>query len=484
MKIAHPLALAAALVAGSVAPTAAEAARWTSTGSMKERTLFQSVLLDLDGADQPVDAWAVEPDGDWIIVSGTHVWHSAGMDETITTGVKLNIWFGRTIYEMDCRPDGLCAVVHSGGVLSNRTLPAAFTATANSWVTWGIEPTVVELTSGGWVMIAGSLAAYQGLTPDLRDAIVDRSKAKRTIRDLSIGFDGSWALLADQNPMWDSVPASLKSRLWTTSSTRQAVDRVLLGRNNDWIVYNGDDDFVVPDMASPIQALEYGLGPAGDETLWQRMSAAGVSGVGVAVIEGNKVVHARGYGRLRADQDRALLASSPWDVASLSKYVGALTVLVTPFSARAVDRGLAGLLVGMARHLDPELTPARSVTKVTAPDAAEIEARVIALLAERARAHRAGVDEALPERLAELARGLFQDWRAVVVSAQEQAANLSYSKWEEPRNFTPLITSAVETIGTFGEDESRRRFRAPTSMRDVEPEVHVWVDVPQIEGAR
>src|SRR5439155_23801669 len=37
---------------------------------------------------------------------------------------------------------------------------------------------------------------------------------------------------------------------------------------------------------------------------------------------------------------------------------------VTPFSARALDRGFAGALVGLARHAQPELTPPHGVERL------------------------------------------------------------------------------------------------------------------------
>ena len=37
---------------------------------------------------------------------------------------------------------------------------------------------------------------------------------------------------------------------------------------------------------------------------------------------------------------------------------------VTPFSARALDRGFAGALVGLARHAEPELTPPQGVEQI------------------------------------------------------------------------------------------------------------------------
>ena len=49
---------------------------------------------------------------------------------------------------------------------------------------------------------------------------------------------------------------------------------------------------------------------------------------------------------------------------------------VTPFSARALDRGFAGALVGLARHATPGLTPSRGVEKI-ADERAWLERRLL-----------------------------------------------------------------------------------------------------------
>jgi len=49
---------------------------------------------------------------------------------------------------------------------------------------------------------------------------------------------------------------------------------------------------------------------------------------------------------------------------------------VTPFSARALDHGFAGALVGMARHVRSELTPAQGVERIAAVRA-ELERKLL-----------------------------------------------------------------------------------------------------------
>jgi len=156
---------------------------------------------------------------------------------------------------------------------------------------------------------------------------------------------------------------------------------------------------------------------------------------------------------------------------------------ITPFSARAVDRGLAGLIVGLVRHLGPSMAPAEAVTRIGRPELAPFEQEVAELLVARAKAHRDGVDPAVLDKLANQVHAIVKDWRLLVENTKKASGTLRYSPWEPPKNFTPLLSTAVDdVVGT--EHELLARFHAPTSMRDVEPSVHVWVDVPKTEAKR
>jgi hypothetical protein len=60
---------------------------------------------------------------------------------------------------------------------------------------------------------------------------------------------------------------------------------------------------------------------------------------------------------------------------------------VTPFSARALDRGFAGALVGLARHARPELTPPQGAERITEARAA-LERRLLGDFLDRVRSSR------------------------------------------------------------------------------------------------
>jgi hypothetical protein len=132
---------------------------------------------------------------------------------------------------------------------------------------------------------------------------------------------------------------------------------------------------------------------------------------------------------------------------------------VTPWSARALDRALAAVVVAIARHLDPALTPSAAVTALErSPDT---RAAVVRHLVDRAPDDLVGGKEAL-RRLIE---GLFDDW--VTIAAEQIGVGVAFSYEDRPqRLLNPPLDPVLANL-----DPAHRRFQAGWSMRDVEPGV-------------
>jgi hypothetical protein len=147
---------------------------------------------------------------------------------------------------------------------------------------------------------------------------------------------------------------------------------------------------------------------------------------------------------------------------------------VTPWSARALDRALAAVVVAIARHLDPALTPSNAVGALaTAP---QTRAAVVRHLIDRAPDDLVGGKA----RLAALIEELFDDW--VAVAAEQTALGMAFSYEDRPhRLLHPPLDPAAPA------DRAHRRFQAGWSMRDVEPGVLIrprGPDGEQVSGAR
>jgi hypothetical protein len=148
---------------------------------------------------------------------------------------------------------------------------------------------------------------------------------------------------------------------------------------------------------------------------------------------------------------------------------------VTPYSGQALDRGLVGTLLSMIRHGIGEMEPPAGVMQLH-PHRARAE-QVLAWLIARARGHRGWADQAAETRIGDLirARGksFLDAWERVVDRATAGAGRRTYSKNDKAgTEGLPLMFTANDDPPV---DSDERYFQAPMSMRDVEPNVHVWV---------
>jgi len=146
---------------------------------------------------------------------------------------------------------------------------------------------------------------------------------------------------------------------------------------------------------------------------------------------------------------------------------------VTPFSARALDRGLAGALVGLARHSEPDLTPAKGAEKIKSVRAA-LERHLLDVFLARVRQQPFADESEREERLRSVQNRvveLLDSWTRVFEDYQAAGVSMQYQKYElkQPR---PLLREMLDD--TF-ESEYHRKFRANRSLRDVEPDVNLFL---------
>lgn len=134
---------------------------------------------------------------------------------------------------------------------------------------------------------------------------------------------------------------------------------------------------------------------------------------------------------------------------------------VTPWSPRALDRALAAVVVAIARHLDPALTPAGAVDALaTAP---ATRAAVVQHLVDRAPQ---GI-EGGRARLAATIHAMLDDW--IEIAAEQTAAGGRFTYADRPhRLLHPPLDPVLANLSP-----AQQRFQAGWSMRDVEPGVLV-----------
>ncbi len=161
---------------------------------------------------------------------------------------------------------------------------------------------------------------------------------------------------------------------------------------------------------------------------------------------------------------------------------------VTPFSPRALDRGLAGTLVALARLGDARMTYPSSAGEITAVGRVEDLRRLSEALARRAENHWRGAEDAerreYRNRVAARVHLLLEDWlkiaRSVVLEHREK---LVYQK-NENETGEPLLRDFLDPE-LENLPMAHSNFRANRSLRDVEPVVDIWLKKDNYgEGSR
>ena len=146
---------------------------------------------------------------------------------------------------------------------------------------------------------------------------------------------------------------------------------------------------------------------------------------------------------------------------------------VTPFSARALDRGLAGAMVGLARHSDATLTPSKGVEGLAAVRV-DVERVLLESFSARVDQQPFADETERAERLRSVRTrvvDLLDSWLTVVEDYRDANAEVQYQRYEL-RTPRPLLREMLEE--DF-ESPHQRKFRANRSLRDVEPEVDLYI---------
>ena len=149
---------------------------------------------------------------------------------------------------------------------------------------------------------------------------------------------------------------------------------------------------------------------------------------------------------------------------------------VTPFSSRALDRGLPAVAVALARLGIPGLTPNPAARRVAAHHSAtDAIARAVG---DRARRHADGLPAGVEQTVQGRVRSLFDDWAALAHEAGQVGVTFGYARGRSENVSTPLLREMIDPDRETLNDQ-QLRFRAPRSLRDVEPGTLLGIKTPE-----
>jgi hypothetical protein len=148
---------------------------------------------------------------------------------------------------------------------------------------------------------------------------------------------------------------------------------------------------------------------------------------------------------------------------------------VTPYSPRALDRALAAVAVGLGRLGLPDFTPSKGARLAQAKRGAlDMVANAIAA---RAGAHDGKLNPAeqtaLATRVRQRVADILDDWARISTEVAQAGVELGYQK--EAGVAQSLLREMLdkELLPPY-----KRKFRAPRSLRDVEPPVLIKLESP------
>lgn len=342
------LALGAAALAG---PRADANTYGMQTSAYNDRPLLQGTIQNYAAANIDITEMATTPSGDWIVVAGNTAVASAGFPSSCLA--KVNEYLSKNL-EIDAiafAPNGAWFVIaehlawHSASVPDVVKLEEKVLERINA----GKRLTELAFDSdgSGWTLISGDWAYSLKIPSDIYAAIVERHASKRAIRQVEIAPDGRWLLLADDWFASDGLNTTCVNWLRTFQRNEWSLDRVMLGLGGNWVLFS--NGAFVPDLTPGVEALEYGIAHDGTTSnIWERMNDLKIAGCSIAIVEGNDVKWARGYGELEAGTQRFVRSTSPFDAASCSKFVASaalMTLVDDPAVPLGLDSSVADVII-------------------------------------------------------------------------------------------------------------------------------------------
>jgi hypothetical protein len=149
---------------------------------------------------------------------------------------------------------------------------------------------------------------------------------------------------------------------------------------------------------------------------------------------------------------------------------------VTPFSPRAIDRGLAAITIALARLGHPKMTAPRHAFDIT-QHRQDLDF-VVDTISKRAKMHDKEIDaveaEALGQKVKNQVKDLLDLWERIANSSSKISLQYQREVGEAPA----LIFDPLDPELNNQPLEVQKKFKAQRSLRDVEPTVNLWVINP------
>ena len=148
---------------------------------------------------------------------------------------------------------------------------------------------------------------------------------------------------------------------------------------------------------------------------------------------------------------------------------------VTPFSSGAMDRALPAITVALARLGVPDLTPPLAARDVEQYGSETQD--IASTVSDRARNHSDSVTPEDVDYVRRRVQSLIDDWATLAHEASQDGVSFGYARRDAGVS-TPLLREMIDP-DRYTLNDMQLRFRAPRSLRDVEPSVLLGIKTPE-----
>src|SRR5690606_18817569 len=290
-------------------------------------TAARGALTLAERSGREVQTIAFTPSNEFVVVAANRPLASPGFPAAIRDELESSVRSGRQIDVVAFSRTNQWLIVAEDW-LRHGSVPDAATQRIRILQRQGARITSFAFSHtdvNGWVLTAGGRAYTGGRLPaGLTDAITAAAAAQRDIHEIAISPTGQWVLVAESWFASRGLPTDLRQSLERMrTDDRRRIDLVAFNRVGTTVGCSVVSNRAEPLRTSRISLIENWLSSA-NSTIYQRMKALKVTGLSIAVVDGNRIMR-RSYGLRQAGQPESYVyPNTIFEAASISKPVSAV----------------------------------------------------------------------------------------------------------------------------------------------------------------
>ncbi|WNJ20247.1 serine hydrolase domain-containing protein [Pontibacter sp. G13] len=317
-----------------------------------------------------ISTFAMHPDGGWVIVSKKGRKFARNIPEECNKEIDNYLAQGHEIRCVAFPPEGgNCWVIVTDRNIFARNIPQEAFDTLIDWQKQGEEIRCIAFpfkrsTTNSWVIVADGRVSARNIDDEcfqlmrnLLQSPTPNQGPSRPIHHVAFEPGGGWAILAEDYYFARNIDNDAFAQLGTFFNEKRENSLLVFDPDGTGWSVVANEQFTTRLLDDEIEQFEANVG---GQSIWNRMAAANVPGVSVAVVVNNQLAWSTGYGHLAADKEDATHPESLFQAASISKVVTAIGIY------RLIDDQSISLGANILNNLSVQI-PARNCINPSTP---------------------------------------------------------------------------------------------------------------------